>query len=82
MPLPVLPGDTADALARRVLIMEHLLYPRIIEHVAAGRIRLNADNSVSVDGGIELRFGSPEHRDAAIAQLGAGIHVNVHVAEK
>lgn len=29
--VPVLPGDTADALAARVLVQEHLLYPRAIE---------------------------------------------------
>jgi phosphoribosylglycinamide formyltransferase-1 len=29
--VPVLPGDTADALAARVLTQEHLIYPRAIE---------------------------------------------------
>jgi len=28
--LPVLPGDTAEALAARVLLQEHLLYPQAI----------------------------------------------------
>ena len=81
MPVPVLPDDTPESLARRVLITEHLLYPRIVDHVAGGRIRLNADNSVWYDAGIELRFDSPEHRDAAIAQLSAGIRVKVEIAE-
>lgn len=29
--VPVLPGDTADSLAARVLVAEHSLYPRVIE---------------------------------------------------
>jgi phosphoribosylglycinamide formyltransferase 1 len=31
--VPVLPGDTAQTLAQRVLTQEHLLYPRAIERV-------------------------------------------------
>ena len=34
-PVPVLPGDTAETLAQRVLAAEHLVYPRILEMVAA-----------------------------------------------
>jgi phosphoribosylglycinamide formyltransferase-1 len=45
-PIPVDPTDTPESLAQRVLHMEHQLYPRVIEEVAAGRIRLGADNSV------------------------------------
>lgn len=30
--VPVLPGDTADTLAARVLTQEHVLYPRAIAH--------------------------------------------------
>lgn len=33
--VPVLPGDTAEALAARVLTQEHLLYPRAIERLMA-----------------------------------------------
>jgi len=28
--VPVLPGDTADALAARVLTQEHLIYPQAV----------------------------------------------------
>jgi phosphoribosylglycinamide formyltransferase-1 len=28
--VPVLPGDTADALAARVLTQEHLIYPKAV----------------------------------------------------
>lgn len=38
-PVPVLAGDTAESLAQRVLAAEHLLYPRVVEAVASGRIR-------------------------------------------
>ena len=36
--VPVLPGDTADALAARVLTQEHLIYPRaVLAHFFANR---------------------------------------------
>ena len=31
--VPVLPGDTADALAARVLTQEHIIYPRAVERL-------------------------------------------------
>ena len=34
--VPVLPGDTADVLAARVLEMEHQLYPAVLRRFAAG----------------------------------------------
>jgi phosphoribosylglycinamide formyltransferase 1 len=34
-PVPVHPGDTSDSLAARVLEVEHLVYPRVVEMVAA-----------------------------------------------
>ena len=34
--VPVLPGDTADTLAARVLTMEHRLYPAVLRSFAAG----------------------------------------------
>lgn len=34
--VPVLPGDTEDRLAARVLVQEHLLYPMVLERFAAG----------------------------------------------
>lgn len=41
-PVPVVPGDDAPRLAARVLEVEHVLYPRVIEGVAAGRITLES----------------------------------------
>jgi phosphoribosylglycinamide formyltransferase 1 len=37
--VPVLPGDTAELLAQRVLKEEHRLYPAAVELIASGRIR-------------------------------------------
>lgn len=39
-PVPVLPGDSAERLAERVLRVEHLLYPLAIEMLLAGRAEL------------------------------------------
>jgi len=37
-PVPVLAGDDRDALAARVLRVEHILYPRVVDAIAAGRV--------------------------------------------
>jgi phosphoribosylglycinamide formyltransferase-1 len=40
--VPVLPGDTPDTLAARVLVEEHRLYPAVLRRVAEGnRARLD-----------------------------------------
>ena len=31
--VPILPGDTAQTLAARVLTQEHLIYPRVVERL-------------------------------------------------
>lgn len=41
-PVPVLADDTVQTLASRVLKVEHVLYPRVIDAVASGRWRHNA----------------------------------------
>ena len=38
--VPVLPGDTADTLAARVLIEEHRIYPEALRMLANGEVRL------------------------------------------
>ena len=48
--VPVLPGDTPDALAARVLEAEHVLYPKALALVAAGRVRVVDELSVFSDG--------------------------------
>ncbi|HJQ58395.1 MAG TPA: phosphoribosylglycinamide formyltransferase [Vineibacter sp.] len=38
--VPVLPDDTADSLAARILAAEHALYPLVLRWFAEGRVRL------------------------------------------
>lgn len=45
-PVPVRPDDDERTLAARVLHAEHLLYPRVVQAVAAGDVRLTPDGSV------------------------------------
>lgn len=47
--VPVLPGDDADRLAARALKLEHVLYPRCVHEVAAGRVRLVDGRTVTDD---------------------------------
>ena len=46
-PVPVLPHDDEHSLAARVLRAEHLLYPRVVDAVAAGEVRLDRDGRVA-----------------------------------
>lgn len=39
--VPVLPGDTPETLAARVLVEEHKLYPKVIDNLIKGKYRLN-----------------------------------------
>lgn len=45
-PVPVRAGDDEHTLAARVLRAEHLLYPRVVQAVAAGDVRLAPDGRV------------------------------------
>jgi phosphoribosylglycinamide formyltransferase-1 len=47
--VPVLPNDTEEALAARVLEAEHRLYPAALALVASGRVRVASDNVVVSD---------------------------------
>jgi phosphoribosylglycinamide formyltransferase-1 len=42
--VPVLEGDTEDTLARRVLEVEHRIYPQALRLVAEGRVKFTASN--------------------------------------
>jgi phosphoribosylglycinamide formyltransferase 1 len=44
--VPVLVGDTADALAARVLTVEHKLYPDALGLLATGRVSLEDGKAV------------------------------------
>jgi formyltetrahydrofolate-dependent phosphoribosylglycinamide formyltransferase len=45
-PVPVFPDDTSESLARRVLEVEHAMYPRVVVAVVNGDITLGADGRV------------------------------------
>jgi len=44
--VPVRPDDDERSLAARVLRAEHLLFPRVVQAVAAGDVRLTPDGRV------------------------------------
>jgi phosphoribosylglycinamide formyltransferase 1 len=46
-PVPVLPYDTVDSLAARVLRIEHILYPRAVAAVATGTVSLTGEGVVA-----------------------------------
>jgi len=47
--VPVLPDDTPDTLATRILEQEHVLYPLAVRLIAEGRVRVTAE-TVRIDG--------------------------------
>jgi phosphoribosylglycinamide formyltransferase-1 len=53
--VPVRQGDTAEALAARVLEIEHRIYPLALQFLAQGRVRM-ADGRCLVDGEPAERF--------------------------
>jgi phosphoribosylglycinamide formyltransferase-1 len=53
-PVPVLPQDDEHSLATRVLRAEHLLYPRVIDAVASGDVKVADDGQV-----VRGRFREP-----------------------
>jgi phosphoribosylglycinamide formyltransferase-1 len=46
--VPVLPGDTPEALAARVLAVEHELYPEVIRRIASGELILPAPAAMAL----------------------------------
>lgn len=38
--VPVIPGDTEESLAKRILVQEHILYPQALRMICEGRARL------------------------------------------
>jgi phosphoribosylglycinamide formyltransferase 1 len=47
--VPVMPGDTEEVLAARVLVQEHRLYPHCVQAIASGRVQLR-DGRNWIDG--------------------------------
>lgn len=44
--VPVLPGDTVDTLADRMLVAEHKLYPLALRLWGEGRVRIDGDRTI------------------------------------
>jgi formyltetrahydrofolate-dependent phosphoribosylglycinamide formyltransferase len=75
-PVPVHDADTPDTLARRVLAAEHLLLPRAVQALAAGRVTLGPDGRARVTcappGELFVLSGDDEARVAALDTLLGG----------
>ncbi|OZI58924.1 phosphoribosylglycinamide formyltransferase [Bordetella genomosp. 1] len=54
--VPVLPGDTPERLAERVLDVEHRAFPAAARWLAEGRVSLTLDHRVEVQGDPERLF--------------------------
>lgn len=65
-PVPVAPNDSTASLAARVLAVEHLLYPRVVQALCAGRIRLGEDGRVA---------GVPALESAAAFSMADYVHL-------
>jgi len=77
-PVPVLRDDTASSLAARVLRVEHVLYPLVVDAVAAGRVRLGEDGIVRR---LAVRAGEgPEAADWAFCLAPAGPRLATEIA--
>ena len=50
--VPILEGDSPDALATRILEQEHRIYPRAIQLYAEGRLRVEGRRVMVADAGL------------------------------
>jgi phosphoribosylglycinamide formyltransferase-1 len=57
--VPVLPGDTVDTLAQRILRQEHRLYPQVVRWFAEGRISLIEGRATVADAATLLFSSEP-----------------------
>lgn len=56
--VPVLPGDTAQALSDRVLVQEHQLYPQAVRWLVEGKLAVDAQGRVAqTDGQVQALWG-------------------------
>ncbi len=52
--VPVLPGDTAERLAERVLAQEHQIYPRAVRWFVEGQLQVNGQRVTQLQGQPQL----------------------------
>ena len=67
-PVPVFASDDAGTLAARVLRVEHILYPRVIDAVACGRFSLASRPSTSISADTTAAFTLLPHEDSRLAE--------------
>ena len=68
--VPVLPGDTEDSLAARVLVQEHRLYPAALAAFAAGRPGIAARRTRRWPTPCRARRGRIERRQSSSTRAG------------
>lgn len=68
-PVPVFPSDDAGTLAARVLRVEHVFFPRVVDAIASGRTIFNTP-AASPDAIIDARpaFTLLSHEDSRLAE--------------
>ena len=68
-PVPVFPSDDAGTLAARVLRVEHLFFPRVVDAIAAGRTTFNIP-AAPADAIVDARpaFTLLSHEDSRLAE--------------
>jgi len=67
-PVPVFASDDAGTLAARVLRVEHVLYPRVLDALAAGRLALPARASAAAPIDTKPAFTLLPHEDSRLAE--------------
>ena len=69
-PVPVFATDDVRTLAARVLRVEHLVYPRVVDAVASGRTTLANCGTGSGDAIVDVRpsFTLLPHEDSRLAE--------------
>ena len=68
-PVPVLSGDDGPSLAARVLRVEHVLYPRVVDAVAGGRLTLaDCRGGRRLAGGTDAEFTMLPRKDDCLAE--------------
>jgi formyltetrahydrofolate-dependent phosphoribosylglycinamide formyltransferase len=67
-PVPVFADDDAGTLAARVLRVEHILYPRVIDAVADGRVSLPARSPSGISADSRPAFTLLPHEDSRLAE--------------
>jgi formyltetrahydrofolate-dependent phosphoribosylglycinamide formyltransferase len=69
-PVPVFPTDDAGSIASRVLRVEHLVYPRVVDAVAAGRTTLENCATAGSEALVDTRpsFTLLPHEDSRLAE--------------